>query len=117
MASKYDGLIEDNDKHLEALNEFSVCLDEKRFYDAHEVLEAIWYPLRFESNNELKLLKGFINASVCFELIKRQRYDAAKKVWKNYLKYRPFLYKINSPYLNKYHQMARHVEKINNKAK
>jgi hypothetical protein len=103
-----------NDKLLDAIKEFSKCLDEKRFYDAHEVLEAIWFPLRFEESSEVKLLKGFINASVSFELIKKQRYSSAKKVWNNYLKYRPLLYKISSPFLNNYHQLARHVESINN---
>jgi len=101
-----------NDKHTQALQEFEICLYEKRFYDAHEALEEIWFPRRFEDNNEIKLLKGFINASVCFELIKKQRLHASNKVWKNYIKYRPLLYKIDSPYLNTYHKLTRHVEKI-----
>jgi len=102
--------------HAEALEEFILCLNEERFYDAHEALEAIWFPRRFEDDAEVKLLKGFINASVCFELIKKQRFTSAPKVWNNYLKYRPLLYKINSPYLNKYHQIARHVEAIKYKS-
>jgi hypothetical protein len=99
-------------QHKEALEEFVVCLQENRFYDAHEVLEAIWFPVRFEDGDEVKLLKGFINASVCFELIKKQRGASAQKVWKNYLKYRPLLYTINSSYLNKYHEIARFIENI-----
>lgn len=98
--------------HEEALEEFMVCLHEGRFYDAHETLEALWFVRRFEESDEVKLLKGFINAAVCFELIKKQREEAAKKVWKNYLKYRPLLYKIQSPYLSKYHEIARYVESI-----
>jgi len=97
-------------KEEELLNEFIKCLQEDRFYDAHEALEEIWFPKRFEENNEMKLLKGFINASVSFELIKRGKIDASKKVWKNYLKYRPLLYKVNSIYLNKYHFIARYLE-------
>lgn len=100
-------------EHLELLEEFLICLNEKRFYDAHEVLESIWFPLRFEDENEVKLLKGFINGAVSFELIKKQRDNAAKRVWSNYLKYRPLLYKTTSPYLNKYHQIAREIENIN----
>ena len=107
-------MTQNRDKYLQALQEFGQCLREKRFYDAHEVLEAIWFPLRFEESSEVKLLKGFINASVSFELIKRHRYSSAKKVWNNYLKYRPLLYKINSPFLNNYHQLARHVESMYN---
>jgi len=97
-------------KHL---NEFVLCLDEKRFFDAHESIEVLWFPKRFENCNETKLLKGFINAAVSFELKKRGRIESSKKVWKNYLKYRPLLYKIDSKHLNNYHRVARYIEKIN----
>ena len=96
-----------------ALENFLLCIDEKRYYDAHEVLEVIWFPRRSEQDNEMKLLKGFINASVSFELIKRGRPQASKRVWTNYLKYRQYLYKIESSYLNNYHYVARHIENIN----
>ena len=99
-------------KHRELLDEFILCIDEKRYYDAHEALEKIWYPRRFEDNNEVKLLKGFINASVSFELIKRGREKPSRTAWKNYLKYRPLLYKVNSPFLNEYHSLARKLEKL-----
>ena len=100
-------------KHIELLDEYVTCLDEKRFYDAHEALEEIWFPRRFEEDNEVYLLKGLINASVSLELRKKGKIPQSKKVWKNYLKYRPLLYKVSSPYNNKYHAIARHVEKIN----
>ncbi len=101
-------------KHKKLLNEFVLCLDEKRYYDAHEALEEIWYPRRFEDNNEIKLLKGFINAAVSFELTKRGREEPSIKAWKNYLKYRPLLYRVNSPFLNEYHSLARVIEKLQN---
>jgi len=101
-------------EHNQALEDFMLCLNEQRFYDAHEVLEAIWFPRRFEQNNEMKLLKGFINASVSFELIKKGRVESSKKVWKNYLKYRQLLYKIDSIHLNKYYYISRYVDEINN---
>ncbi len=97
---------------LNKINEFILCLNEERFYDAHEALEEIWFPRRFEDDQEIKLLKGFINASVSFELYKLGREPQSKKVWKNYLKYRPLLYKINSPHINIYHSISRHLEKI-----
>ncbi len=99
-------------RHQKLLNEFSLCIDEKRYYDAHEALEELWYPRRFEKDNEVKLLKGFINAAVSFELIKRSREKPSKTAWKNYLKYRPLLYKLNSPFLNQYHSLARKIELI-----
>lgn len=94
------------------------CLSEienNLFFEAHETLESIWYPRRFEIDNETLLLKGLINAAVSLELFKRGKRAAGKKVWKNYLKYRPLLYKTSSPYLNHYHQISRCLEKIKNK--
>ena len=58
--------------HRQALENFIVSLNEERFYDAHEDLEAIWFPRRFEDDDEIKLLKGFINAAVSFELHKKK---------------------------------------------
>ncbi|MFT5835773.1 MAG: hypothetical protein ACI9RG_000666 [Sulfurimonas sp.] len=96
-------------KHLD---KFIKCLDEQRYFDAHETLEEIWFPRRFEDDDEMKLLKGFINAAVSFELRKRGRADASERVWKNYIKYKPLLDKINSPYLDRYHFIAKHIENI-----
>jgi len=96
------------------IEEFLLCLEEQRYYDAHEALEDVWFPRRFEQEEELKLIKGFINASVSFELYKRGRVEQSKKVWKNYLKYRGFLYKIKTSNLNMYYQVSRHLETINN---
>ncbi len=100
-------------KHNELLDEFVLCLNEERFYDAHEAIESIWYTRRFEDCDEMRLLKGFINSAVSFELNKRGREPQSKRVWKNYLKYRPLLDTIDSPYLNKYHAISRDIEKIN----
>ena len=101
--------------HKKALENFILSLNESRFYDAHEDLEEIWFPKRFEEDDEIKLLKGFINASVSFELIKKGRIEASKKVWKNYLKYLPLLKTINSQYIKDYQEIALHVEQIKTK--
>jgi len=92
--------------------EFKACLEEERFYDAHEALEESWFPRRFEDSNEVRLLKGFINASVSFELLKRGRQKQSQKVWLNYLKYRQLLFKVDSPYLNDYYLLSLFIEKI-----
>jgi len=97
-------------KHDKLLKEYRVAIDEKRYYDAHEAIEELWFPRRFEECNELKLLKGFINAAVSFELTKRQREKPSQKAWATYIKYRPLLYKIKSPFLNEYHGISRHIE-------
>ena len=96
--------------HSQALKNFIVSLDESRFYDAHEDLEEIWFPRRFEEEDEVNLLKGFINAAVSFELIKKGRLEASKKVWKNYLKYLPLLQVLDSKHIQIYKGIALHVE-------
>lgn len=101
----------DYKKHLD---EFVLCIDKQRYYDAHDILEKLWYPRRFDKDDETLLLKGFINAAVSLELIKRGRIEAGKRVWSNYLKYKPLLHKISSPYLNQYYIISRHVENIQN---
>jgi len=93
--------------------EFICCLDEQRFYDAHESLEVLWFPRRFEKSYEVKLLKGFINAAVSFELHKRGRIKQSKVVWNTYLKYRPLLGKLHTPNQNLYYQLSRYLEMIN----
>ena len=98
--------------HEEHLDNFIQNLRNGNFYDAHKDLEYLWFPSRFDENDEVKLIKGFINASVSFELHKKGKIEPSKKVWNNYLKYRSLLYKIDSLYLNKYHQIARHLESI-----
>lgn len=92
------------------LDRFVKCLDEERFYDAHEALEEVWFPRRFEDDMEMKLVKGFINAAVSFELTKRGRQNPATKAWGNYEKYRPLLdafASFNTPY---YRRLALRVE-------
>ena len=70
-----------------ACEAFLKSLQEERYYDAHEDLEALWFPRRFEKENEVMLWKGFINAAVCFELIKLGRPKPSETAWKTYLKY------------------------------
>ena len=94
------------------IQKFYICLEQERFYDAHEALEEVWFPRRFERNSEVKLLKGFINAAVSLELHKRDKSIQSKKVWANYLKYRPLLYRLESPFLNDYHTLSRYIENL-----
>ena len=95
--------------------EYIQCLQEKRYYDAHEALEALWFPRRFEEDAEVKILKGLINAAVSFELRKRGRVMQSKKVWANYLKYRQEIFKLRAPSLNDYYQLTRFVETMHKK--
>ena len=97
------------DKQIRA---YKICFKEERYFDAHEALESIWFPRRFEESSEVKLLKGLINAAVSFELFKRGRMPQSKKVWANYLKYRQELFRTNSKYLNDYYKLTRFVEEL-----
>ena len=96
----------------EHLDEFVKCLDEQRYYDAHEVLEVVWFPRRFEDCSEIKLLRCFINAAVSFELAKKGREAASEKVWKNFLKYRKLLPQVESPLIKQYHSLVSYIEAI-----
>lgn len=90
--------------------EFAKCIHEGRYYDAHEALEEIWFPRRFEDDAEMKLIKGLINAAVSFELIKRGRIESSQKVWKNYEKYKILLNTFQSPHNGTYEELSRCVE-------
>ncbi len=94
------------------INEFMKCLDEERFYDAHEALEALWFPRRFEKSSETNLLKGYINAAVSFELIKRGKEDSARRVYNNYLKYKDLRLSIDSLYSLQYEEIEKKIEHI-----
>lgn len=86
----------------EACEAFVSSLQEGRYYDAHEDLERLWYPRRFEDNDEVKLWKGFINAAVSFELTVRGRTRASEVAWATYLKYSPFLERLDTPHKELY---------------
>ena len=99
-------------KHLQ---EFLLCLEEARFYDAHEALEHLWFAKRFTNDPQIKLLKGYINASVSFELHKRGRADSAKKVYNNYLKYKPLRLHVKDNYSKEYEKIEKKIEEIQEK--
>ena len=89
------------------------CLEEERYFDAHEALEELWFPRRFEvENSEVMLLKGFINAAVSFELVKRGREESALRVWKNYEKYIVLLERIESAHKERYMHLQEVVERV-----
>lgn len=92
------------------ITKYLELIENERFYDAHEVLEEWWYPKRFEESDEVRLIKGLINAAVSFELVKKERLEASKKAWRNYLKYRALLYKVISKDYNEYHRAVRAVD-------
>ena len=93
-----------------AFDAFVRSLIEERYYDAHEDLEPLWFPRRFEEEDEVKLWKGFINAAVCFELLKRGRREASEKAWKTYLKYLLLLETVVTPHKELYVKISKLIE-------
>ena len=98
------------DEQHQLLDNFIFLINKREFYQAHECIEDIWFPRRFENSYEIKLLKGFINAAVSFELSRRGKASSSEKVWKTYLKYRPLLNQIDSNFSKKYHLISKCLE-------
>lgn len=72
---------------MKQIEKFKSLIDAQKFYEAHEALEEIWFPIRKKKNDCSQVLKGFINGAVCLELNKRGKLEQSKNVHKNYLKY------------------------------
>ena len=72
---------------MKEIKKFKDLINEKKFYEAHEALENIWFPIRKKKNDCALVLKGFINGAVSMELFKRGKIEQSKNVHKNYLKY------------------------------
>jgi len=70
-----------------AFEKFKSLIIQKKYYEAHEVLEEIWYPMRKSLHPDRDIIRGFINAAVSMELKKRGR-DNYLRVWKTYQKYK-----------------------------
>lgn len=74
-----------------ALKAYLLLLDKEEYFEAHEVLEEAWHPLRKADHPLKNLAKGLINGAIAFEHIKRNRNDAnrkAKKVMASFDRYR-----------------------------
>ena len=98
-----------------ACEAFVRSLEEERFYDAHEDLEHLWFPRRFEDGDEVRLWKGFINAAVSFELIKRARPKPSQRAWENYLKYSPLLEKCETEHYEMYVKIVQIIEELDSR--
>ena len=66
-----------NDDLEGALKAYLKLLDEEEYFEAHEVLEEAWHPLRLKKDPLANLAKGLINGAITFEHIKRNR-DSVK---------------------------------------
>jgi len=72
-------LLRENHDLEDALKKYLQLLDKKEYFEAHEVLEEAWHPLRKKAHPLKNLTKGLINGAICFEHLKRNRQDALRK--------------------------------------
>ena len=80
-----------NDDLEGALKEYLKLMEEEEYFEAHEVLEEAWHPLRLKDHTLKNLVKGLINGAVSFEHLKRNKKDAARKalhVMESYERYK-----------------------------
>lgn len=76
-----------NEDLEEAIKEYLKLIEEEEYFEAHEVMEEAWHPLRLKKHPLANLAKGFINAAIGFEHIKRDRKNAkikASRVMESY---------------------------------
>ena len=80
-----------NDDLEGALKEYLTLLEEEEYFEAHEVLEEAWHPLRLSKHPLSNLVKGLINGAITFEHIRRNRknvQDKAQRVIASYERYK-----------------------------
>ena len=65
-----------------ALKTYLQLLEEEEYFEAHEVLEEAWHPLRLNNHPLKNLAKGLINGAITFEHIKRNRDNVRYKAQK-----------------------------------
>ncbi len=97
-------------KHLVA--HFELALKEGRYFEAHEVLERLWFPRRHERLDEVVLLRACINAAVAFELVKRGRMHSAQKPWQFYLRHRALVMRMPATKNHHYKQLIQAIERV-----
>ena len=71
----------------QTIETFKKLIEQQKFYEAHEILEEVWFPIRKTKNDCALVLKGFINGAVSLELHKRTKIQQSKNVYQTYAKY------------------------------
>jgi len=81
----------------DALQSYLILLEQEDYFEAHEALEEAWHPLRQSKDPLRHVVKGYINAAISFEHLKRNRKNAktnAQKVILSYERYKHLRYEI-----------------------
>jgi hypothetical protein len=75
----------------DALQSYLILLEQEDYFEAHEALEEAWHPLRQSKDPLRYVVKGYINAAISFEHLKRNRKNSranAQKVILSYERYK-----------------------------
>ena len=97
-----------------ALEAYLRLLEQTSYYEAHEVLEEAWHPLRLRKDPLANLLKGLINGAIAFEHIKRAKKnnkDKALRVIASYERYKHLATK-EIPHYNLFQQSIDTIESL-----
>ena len=84
-------MLKENYDLEDALKKYIALLKAAKYFEAHEILEEAWHPLRKADHPLKNLLKGLINGAIAFEHIKRNRKNAeenARKVIASFERYK-----------------------------
>ena len=79
----------------QGLHTFIRLLNQERYWEAHETLERLWFPIRKSKRPQVTPLKLLINGAVILELQRRGRPDAAGRVLCAFSRKRRLLYRYN----------------------
>ena len=103
-----------NDDLEGALKEYIILLDNKEYFDAHEVLEEAWHPLRLKDHYLKNLVKGLINGAVAFEHLKRDRDSSEKSAAKVMLSFdrHKHIYNDNIEFAELFKEACNKIEKL-----
>jgi len=97
-----------------ALKTYLALLEEEKYFQAHEVLEEAWHPLRLSKHPLANLLKGLINGAIAFEHIKRKSKNSdnkAKRVIASFERYK-HLCQANIEYFELFEKACAKIEAL-----
>ena len=72
-------MLKENEDLRGALVNYLDLMNKQEYFDAHEVLEEAWHPMRKNKDPLQNLVKGLINAAVAFEHLKRAKPGAEQR--------------------------------------
>ena len=112
-------MLKENHNLEGALKKYLELLEQEAYFEAHEVLEEAWHPLRKADHPLKNLLKGLINGAVAFEHIKRNRKNAhnnARKVMTSFERYKHLVTQ-EIEYTSLFEKACRDIEELKKRHK